>query len=62
MINPKNDGWPDSRDDLLEVVASTTPLQRLEWLEEMLDLALETGALAKAWALEDERRYGRSGD
>lgn len=50
---------PDSRDDLLEVIATTTPLQRLEWLEEMLDLAYETGALARAWQLEDERRHGR---
>jgi hypothetical protein len=51
--------WPDARDELEDIVRHTTPLQRLEWLEEMLDFALETGALARAWALEDERRYGK---
>ena len=61
MINPKNDGWPDSRDDLLDVAANTTPLQRLEWLEDMLDLALQTGALANARELEDEAQNGDAG-
>jgi len=40
--------WPDARDDLARVVATTTPLQRLEWLEQMIDLAYESGALQKA--------------
>lgn len=44
--------WPDARDDLALVVATTTPLQRLEWLEQMIDLAYETGALQKALGLE----------
>jgi hypothetical protein len=37
----------------------TTPLQRLEWLEGVLELAYQSGALARAWAIEDERRYGQ---
>ena len=44
--------WPDARDDLARVVATTTPLQRLEWLEQMIDLAYEAGALEKARELE----------
>lgn len=43
---------PDARDDLERVVATTTPKQRLEWLDEMLDLAHAAGALDKARQLE----------
>lgn len=55
--------WPDARDDLARVVATTTPLQRLEWLEQMIDLAYEAGALGKARELERitrERALGES--
>jgi hypothetical protein len=45
--------------DLAEVLRTTTPAQRLDWLEEMLDLALASGALAKARALEEEDRPPR---
>jgi len=48
--------WPDARDDLARVVATTTPLQRLEWLEQMIDLAYESGALQKAVELERRER------
>ncbi len=48
----KEYSWPDSRDELAEVVARTTPSQRLEWLEEILDLAFASGGLQKARQLE----------
>jgi hypothetical protein len=43
---------PDARDDLAHVLATTTPSQRLEWLEDILDLAYEAGALDKARRLD----------
>ena len=45
--------WPDARDELAEIVATTTPSQRLDWLEEVLDLAYASGALARARELEE---------
>jgi hypothetical protein len=53
-------GWPDARDDLAAVVATTTPEQRLEWLEQMLDLAHAAGALEKARRLENAQRRNPS--
>ena len=47
--------WPDARDDLKRVLATTTPSQRLEWLEEILDLAHAAGALNKARRLDAEK-------
>lgn len=46
--------WPDARDELKEILAFTTPSQRLEWLEEVLDLAAASGGLAIAHALDSE--------
>jgi hypothetical protein len=40
-------------EQLFETLRTTTPAQRLDWLEEMLDLALASGGLAKARALEE---------
>jgi hypothetical protein len=48
VSNAINSRWPDARDDLAHVLATTTPSQRLEWLEDILDLAYEAGALDKA--------------
>ncbi len=61
MSNPKNDyHWPDARDELAEIVANTTPSQRLEWLDEMLDLAYASGALERARVLEDSERVNNA--
>lgn len=51
----ENDDWPDARDDLARVVATTTPSQRLAWLEEILDIARAAGALDKARELERQQ-------
>jgi hypothetical protein len=42
-----------SLQSLSEILRTTTLDQRLDWLEEMLDLALASGGLAKARALEE---------
>ena len=56
MEKPLNEfRWPDAREELAEVVARTTPSQRLEWLEEMLDLAAASGGLKRAHELERQR-------
>jgi len=61
-VNRVNDApWPDARDDLERIVRTTTPSQRLAWLEEMLDLAHAAGALDKARRLEAEERARRTG-
>jgi hypothetical protein len=52
---------PDARDDLARVLALTTPSQRLDWLEGMIDLAYSAGALHKARRLEEEERRQRGG-
>lgn len=52
MTEKSDRSWPDARDDLARVVSTTTPSQRLEWLEEMLDLAHTAGAMEKARQLE----------
>ncbi|HEX9984374.1 MAG TPA: hypothetical protein VGF69_13990 [Thermoanaerobaculia bacterium] len=36
----------------------TTPLQRLEWLEEMIDLAYQSGGLTRARAAEQREHSG----
>jgi hypothetical protein len=48
VSSPTDPRWPDARDDLAHVLATTTPSQRLEWLEDILDLAYEAGALDNA--------------
>lgn len=40
--------WEDARRQLLESTLAATPAQRLEWLEEMLELAWRSGALGNA--------------
>ena len=40
-------GWDDSRRAQLDAIARATPAQRLEWLEEALQLALASGALER---------------
>jgi hypothetical protein len=40
--------WEDARRQLLESTLAATPAQRLEWLEEMIDLAWRSGALGDA--------------
>ena len=37
--------WEGARRQLLESTLAATPAQRLDWLEEMLELALRSGAL-----------------
>jgi hypothetical protein len=50
--------WPDAddADALEETVRTTTAAERLAWLDEMLDLAYVSGALARARALEEAER------
>lgn len=61
MANATQGNWPDARDDLAEVLRTTTPSQRLEWLDDLLDLAYEAGALDKARQLEELESRERSG-
>ena len=51
--------WPDVRDRVVEIARTTTPSQRLAWLEEMLDLAYGAGALDKARRLEQAETRAR---
>jgi hypothetical protein len=39
--------WEGARRQALESALAATPAQRLAWLEEMLELAYRTGALAR---------------
>jgi hypothetical protein len=41
------DGWEDHRREQLLSVMTTTPLQRLRWLEEAIAFAFKAGALPK---------------
>ena len=59
MTQTTDPRWPDARDDLARVVATTTPSQRLEWLEDILDIAHRAGALDKARRLEQDEATGR---
>lgn len=52
MTHKPDTRWPDARYDVAAVVRTTTPSQRLEWLEEILDLAYESGGLEKARRLQ----------
>ena len=45
LEQPWHAGWEDQERNALEASMAATPLQRLEWLEEMLELAWEVGAL-----------------
>ena len=45
--------WEGARRQARESVLEATPDQRLAWLEEVLELAHRSGALARAW---EERR------
>jgi hypothetical protein len=50
--------WPDAggADALEETLRTTTPDERLAWLDDMLDLAYVSGALDRARALEEAER------
>lgn len=51
-------GWEDARRRQLTAGFDATPLQRLEWLEEMLDLAYRAGALPRGAERDrDARRH-----
>lgn len=50
-------GWDADRRTKREAWSSMTPAERLAWLEEALDLAYRTGALA-----EDRRRRQHAAD
>jgi hypothetical protein len=39
-------GWEDQETNRLEASLAALPAQRLEWLEEAIELAWETGALS----------------
>jgi hypothetical protein len=57
-----NDGWPVSweasrRAQLLDM-AKVSPVQRLDWLEQALRVALASGALIRAESREQRRRRG----
>lgn len=46
MTDQRDATRPDARDELARVLATTTPEQRLAWLDEMLDLAHAAGSAA----------------
>jgi len=50
--------WPDADDAgaLEDTLRTTTPAERLEWLDDMLDLAYVSGALDRARELEEAER------
>jgi len=52
--------WATARAAQLRAMSKTTPLQRLEWLEQALRLAHATGALSRAELPDDRRRRGLS--
>ena len=43
--DPWDATWEGARKQLLESTLAATPAQRLEWLEEMLELAHRAGAI-----------------
>lgn len=45
--SPVADGWSAARENTLTASLAATPAQRLEWLEEMIELAFQTGALPR---------------
>jgi hypothetical protein len=56
--NPWPVSWQSSREAQFRAMAKSTPAQRLEWLEQALRLASESGALARAETAEKRRRRG----
>jgi hypothetical protein len=50
--------WEASRREQLRAMASASPSQRLEWLEQALRLADESGALRRTDTPERRRRRG----
>lgn len=53
-------GWEDARRRQLTAGLDATPMQRLEWLEEMLDLAYRAGAMRLSDAADPKRKEGGS--
>lgn len=45
--SPWKAGWEDQEENAFEASLAATPLQRLEWLEEALELAWASGALSE---------------
>lgn len=45
--SPWKAGWDDQEENAFESSLAATPLQRLEWLEEALELAWASGALSE---------------
>lgn len=63
MATDRRSGWDDARRAQIRAFATSTPVRRLEWLEEAVRLAHATGALARADTPERRRRRGiRAGD
>lgn len=50
--------WKASRKAQFQEMANSSPVQRLEWLEQALRLAQATGALAKAETRDQRKRRG----
>lgn len=50
--------WESSRQAQIREMAKTTPSQRLQWLEQALQLASASGALIRAATAEKRRRRG----
>jgi len=44
---PPDDGWERHRRERLEAILTTTPAQRLAWLEEAIAFARSAGALPR---------------
>jgi hypothetical protein len=40
-------GWDDARERKLTLGLAATPTERLQWLEEMIDVAWKSGALPR---------------
>jgi hypothetical protein len=53
--SPWRAGWDDQEETAFESSLAATPLQRLEWLEEALELAWASGALSE---LRDDHASG----
>jgi hypothetical protein len=47
MQTPSIGTWKESRDALLRATLALTVDQRIDWLEEMIAIAVESGALPK---------------
>lgn len=51
--------WGDQEENTFESSLAATPLQRLEWLEDALELAQASGAISE---LRDDHASKRQGD